>query len=251
MSAVRPFAVMTVMSLARRRTLWGIGILTVLGLACLGAVPAYGTGASPRFVLDIGISLMEIAALVMAIAIGSGMVTRDRDSRTMMPLLAAPLSRDEYLAGRFLGAAFVQSVFTMLWFAGLAAVLAIRGDPVPGGLAPAGMLLCAEGWLILSIVVLFSLWASPPLNAPLTLLVFILSSTSPAGFASLVPWAGSTALLLRTLIPRLAVFQLRDPLVHGLHVTPVYALIGLVYGISYSLLVLALASAVFRRRDLK
>lgn|GEM_PF-926696 len=251
MKAIRPFAIMTVMSLARRRTLWGIGILTVLGLAGLGAVPTYGAGASPRFVLDIGISLMEIAALVMAIAVGSGIVPRDRDSRTMMPLLAAPLSRDEYLAGRFLGAALVQSAFTLLWFAGLAGVLAIRGGPVPGGLALAGILLCAEGWLILSVVMLFSLWASPPLNAPLTFLVFIVSSTSPAGFASLIPRAGGAALLLRTLVPRLAVFQLRDPLVHGLHVTPVYALLGLVYGISYSLLVLALASAAFRRRDLR
>jgi Cu-processing system permease protein len=251
MRAALHFASMTVTMLTRRRTVWGVCLLTMLALLAIGSIPSYGTGASSRFILDLGLSSMEIGSLLLAIAMGSGIYTRDRDSRTILPLLAAPLSRDEYLAGRFLGAALVQVAFGILWCAGLAVVLLARGQPVPGGLVFAGLLTCAEGCFLLSVVMLFSLWTSPPLNAPLTVLLFIMASMGARSFSSLVPWASREMGVMRILVPHLTVFHVDDPVVHGFSISPGYAALGILYGISYTLFVLSLASAVLSSRDMR
>lgn len=251
MRAAAHFAAMTVATLSRRRVIWGISCLTLLVLIAIGSIPSYGTGASARFILDLGLSSMEIGGLMLAIALGSGIYTRDRDGRTIMPLLAVPISRGEYLLGRYSGAALVQVFFTVVWCGGLALVLAARGQATPPGLALAGLLLCAEGCFLLSVAMLFSLWVSPPLNAPMTILLFIVASMSAEGFAALLPWASREMGFLRLLVPHLSVFHIKDPVVHGFSVSPLYALLGLLYGFSYSAFVLSLASAAISRRDMK
>jgi ABC-type transport system involved in multi-copper enzyme maturation permease subunit len=251
MKAALSFAGMTVLSLARRRTIWGICCLTILALAGIGMVPSYGTGASARFILDLGLSTMEIGGLLLSIAIGSGIYTRDRESRTILPLLAAPLSRDEYLLGRYLGAAAIQTASTAVWCAGLGAVLLSRGQAVPGGLALAGIPLCAEGCFLLAIVILYSLWASPPLNAPLTILTFVVASAGEGSFSTLLPWAAPEMRYVRMLMPDLSLFHISDPVVHGFAVSPGYALLGCFYGFCYGVFVLSVASAVLRARDMK
>jgi ABC-type transport system involved in multi-copper enzyme maturation permease subunit len=166
-----------------------------------------------------------------------------------MPLLAVPLSRGQYLMGRYLGAALVQTAALVTWCASLAGILAANGYFVPGALLPATLLLVAEGWFLLAVVFFFSFWTSPPLNAPLTLLLFILCQMSASQFAGLVPWAQGAMGILRLLLPHMDVFHIKDPVAHRIPVPTGYFLLASLYGFSYTAFMLSLALAVFRRRD--
>jgi ABC-type transport system involved in multi-copper enzyme maturation permease subunit len=251
MKPVMIFAQMTLRSLLRRRTVWGISIVMLIALFGISKVPGYGVTNQGRFMLDFGLFGLEIGALLLAIGLASNIYPRDRERKTVMPLLAVPLSRGQYLLGRFTGAALLQSAALLTGSVGLMVILLANGHQIPKDLFPATGLLVVEGWFLLAVVFFFSFWTSPPLNAPLTVLLFIISQMSVAGFVSLLPTMPGLMRTLRLLLPHMDVFHIKDPITHGMDIPGVYFLLAALYGLSYMAFMLSVALAVFRRRDLK
>lgn len=251
MKPVMTFARMTLRSLLRRRTIWGISIVILIALVGIGQVPGFGVSNQGRFMLDFGLFGLEIGALLLAIGLASNIYPRDRERKTVMPLIAVPLSRGQYLMGRFTGAALVQAAAMLTGCVGLMVILLINGHRVPPDLFPATGLLVVEGWFLLAVVFFFSFWTSPPLNAPLTVLLFIVSQMSVTGFVGLMPTAPGVMRTLRLLLPHMDVFHIKDPIAHGIGIPGIYFILAILYGLSYMAFMLAVALAVFRSRDLK
>ncbi len=251
MKPVMTFALMTMRSLVRRRTIWGISIVILLALIGIGQVPGYGTTNQGRFIIDFGLFGLEVGAFLLAVGLASNIYPRDRERRTIMPIIAVPLSRGEYLMGRFLGAAIVQAAAILVGCIGLMIVLIMKNHAVPPDLFPASLLLVVEGWFLLAVVFFFSFWTSPPLNAPLTLFLFIVSQMSVLDFVKLVPGVPGLMRVIRLLLPHMDVFHIKDPITHGMDIPGLYFLLAVLYGLSYMAFMLSVALAVFRKRDLK
>ncbi len=98
---------------------------------------------------------------MLALGLGANLYPRDRETRTVMPLVAVPLARWQYLLGRFFGAALVQAAALLVSCLGLMLILLFNGMPIPGNLLPATLLILVEGWFLLSTVFFFSFFASP------------------------------------------------------------------------------------------
>ncbi len=251
MRSVIACALMTMKSLLQRRTIYGIGILLLLALLVIGQIPTFDISSQGRFILDFGLFGLELGGLLLAIGLAANLYPRDREQRTVMPLIAVPLSRTKYLLGRFVGAALVQAATLVIGLLGLMIILSVNGLGIPSDLAAAGLLLIVEGWFLLAAVFFFSFWTSPPLNAPLTVILFILSQMSVRDFIALYPSAAGLMRILRMLLPHMDVFHIKDPVAHGIGVEPVYFLLAMLYGIAYTAFMLSLALAVWRTRDLK
>lgn len=251
MRAVFTFALMTLRMLFRRRTLWGILIIILLALAGIASVPSFDVSNQGRFILDFGLFGIEVGALLLALGLAANLYPRDKETRSLMPLLAVPLSRWQYLLGRFFGAALVQAAALIVTCLGLMLILLFHRLPIPGDLLSATLLIIVEGWFLLSTVFFFSFFTSPPLNWPLTTMLFIVSQMSVSEFVSILPSAPGLMRTIRLILPHADVFHIKDPIAHGFEIEPVYFLIAIFYGLCYSAFMLSVALAVFRSRDLK
>ena len=251
MKPVFTFALMTLRNLLRRRTIWGISIVILIALFGIGQIPSYGVSNEGRFIIDFGLFGLEIGALLLAIGLASNIYPRDREKKTVMPIIAVPLSRGQYLMGRFLGAAIVETAAMLTGCIGLMIILVMNGHNVPVDMLPATGLLLVEGWFLLAVVFFFSFWTSPPLNAPLTVLLFIVSQFSVSGFVKLFPQAPGLMRTLRLILPHMDVFHIKDPIAHGMDIPGLYFLLATLYGLAYMAFMLSLALAIFRYRDLK
>ena len=251
MKPVITFALMTLRNLLRRRTIWGISIVILIALFGIGQIPSYGVSNEGRFILDFGLFGLEIGALLLAIGLASNIYPRDREKKTLLPVIAVPLSRGQYLMGRFLGAAIVEAAAMLVGCVGLMIILVMNGHNVPVDMLPATGLLLVEGWFLLAVVFFFSFWTSPPLNAPLTVLLFIVSQMSVAGFIGLFPQAPGLMRTLRLVLPHMDVFHIKDPIAHGIDIPGMYFFLAMLYGLAYMAFMLSLALVVFRNRDLK
>lgn len=252
MRTILTFASMTLRSLLRRRTIYGISIVILLALIGIGQIPSFSVANEGRFIIDFGLFGLELGALLLAIGLASNIYPRDKEQKTVMPLLAVPLSRAQYLLGRFLGAAVVQALSMIVGCLGLMLILIIHGHPIPSTMIPAILLLLIEGWFLLAVVFFFSFWTSPPLNAPLTILLFIATQMSVTNFVGLAP-PGMSGLMrtIRLLLPHMDSFHVKDPIAHGVDVPIVYFLLASIYGLAYMFFMLSVALAVFRTRDMK
>lgn len=251
MKAVFTFSLMTLRMLTRRRTLWGILLIILLALAGIASVPNFDVSNQGRFILDFGLFGIEVGALLLALGLAANLYPRDKETRTVMPLVAVPLSRWQYLLGRFFGAALVQAAALIVSCLGLMLILLLNGMHIPPDLLPATLLIVVEGWFLLSTVFFFSFFTSPPLNWPLTGMLFLVSQMSVSEFIGILPGAPGLMRTIRLLLPHADVFHIKDPLAHGFEIEPIYFAVAIFYGVCYSAFMLSLALAVFRGRDLK
>ena len=232
MKAVLTFSLMTLKMLARRRTIWGILLVILLALAGIASIPSFDVSNQGRFILDFGLFGIEIGALLLALGLAANLYPRDKETKTIMPLLAVPLSRWQYLLGRFFGAALIQAAALIVSCLGMMIILLTHHLHIPTDLFPATILIIVEGWFLLATVFFFSFFSSPPLNWPLTTMLFIVSQMSVAEFVGLVPSAPGLMRAVRLILPHADVFHIKD-------------------GLCYSAFMLSAALAVFRGRDLK
>ena len=169
-------ALVTVREVLRRKL--QINLL-FFGLAMVGATHLAGRltlGEGYRILADLGLTAMQLIGTLVAVFVGSNLVSGDIERRVLHPVLAKPVSRTAYVLGRYLGLAIVLTL-NLAVMAGLFA-LVLAADA--GGLQPIGralvdaiLLLGLQFLVVGAVAILFSTITSPTLAAVFTLAVAI------------------------------------------------------------------------------
>jgi len=97
----------------RARILLGlVGVAFGVALYSL-VVGAFTLNDAPRVVADLGCMAISVFSIAVAILIGATALHRELEQKTILPLLARPIRRSEYLTGKYLGVMLVVAVFVM------------------------------------------------------------------------------------------------------------------------------------------
>jgi Cu-processing system permease protein len=187
--------------------------------------------------------------------VGSGMLHKEIDKRTVTVLLARPLSRRAYVAGKFAGLSLTLLCLLAVMAAVFVAVaLAIR-VPLHAGYAIALYMALLELLVITAAVVFLSTFASPVLSAVFAVALFVIGHLSAdlRAFGEVVGGAGLRAAtrVLFFALPDLEMFNVRGAVVYGDPIAAAQVLRASVYGLALTALLLVLAGAVFARKELK
>ncbi len=92
-------------------------IVLLMGLMLIGVSYAFSylsTGEEFRFVVDFGLVGITLIGLGLAVILGGFMIPNEIERRVVFTVLSKPVSRAQYLHGKFLGAAFVIFVLDAL-----------------------------------------------------------------------------------------------------------------------------------------
>lgn len=230
-----------------------VGFAAVL-LALGWVVSNWSLGEPGKIVADIGLSITSLAGVAIALFSGIVLVWGEVERRTILTVLAKPLSRQEFVAGKFLGFGFaVTLVYTGMNLL-LALLLTSVGTPVTSGIVAAAYLSWWEVILIVALALLFSSFSTPTLSALYTIMLFVAGRFSGdiRVFIADNPLSHSRPLLeaIYMVIPHFGSFNIRLEAVHGLPITASKVLIPSLYGLFYCLAILTAATLIFRRRDL-
>lgn len=242
----------TLVELLRERVLYVVLLFTAVLVGSSAVMSPLAPGAQKKVVVDLGLAGIETLGILVILLSGTALVRRDMDRRSLDVLLSKPLTRLEYLAGKWLGLVATLLVL-MLAMTGIL-VLALeacgygwRAQYVPALL---GSVLCML--VMASIAVLFSTFTSPTLGALFTLGLFVGGNLS-VSMLRIVQASGGNPLLewLSLGLPSLGLFNLRGAAVHGLPVASGHLLVAAIYAVFYVATALVLAAIVFRRRDFR
>jgi len=118
----------TFLEVLREKILYNVFLIGVLvfGLGILASQLSFGN--PERVVLDFGVLAVALSSSIIAILLGSTVVLKEFNRRTVFVILAHPVSGFEFIIGKFLGVAAVLSVnwllscilfTTLLWGIGL------------------------------------------------------------------------------------------------------------------------------------
>jgi len=121
MSAIWRIAKATFHEALRRRFLNGILIFGILIIGSSWTFTYLQPGAELKMLVDIGLGAIRFFGMLIAIFVGVRLIPDEIEKQTIHTLLAKPVTRAQFLLGKFLGG--VATVFTNVALMGLAFVI--------------------------------------------------------------------------------------------------------------------------------
>ncbi|MEQ2005675.1 MAG: ABC transporter permease subunit [Limisphaerales bacterium] len=257
MNTIWALAKVVVLEMVRRKDFYVLFILTVLLTATAGSVNLFNDRSIVRYLKEICLLLIWASGLVIAITCTARQIPAERESRTIFPLLAKPVTRGQFLLGKFLGCWVATGLAVALFYLFFGLVSASRDHewPVLNYLQAAWL-----HWMMLGIVVAFTLlgsiiFAAPSSNGTICFVsaagILLLSRHLNKVALSLAEPLQSLLYAFYFALPHLELFDARDLVIHGAELIR-WDMIALatLYAASYTAFFLFAAWLVFRRRPL-
>jgi len=248
-------AQLTIRDLLRRRVL----VLLVLfagGMVILSfPLRVLSIGQWQRIITDVGLGATDLSVSLLAVLLGSSLIAGDLDKRTLYPLLAKPVSRGSFVAGKYLGLIAIISLLSVGMGLGTLAVLAAAHETnlLPVLQAVAGIIM--SGATMAGVALMFSCFTSTTLAGIFSLSIALVGHlTSDLAYFGIKTPALAPRLFMiafAKILPNLEALNLKDFATNAQMVSAGDFGIRMGYGLAYATLCVALGAIIFARRDLK
>jgi Cu-processing system permease protein len=252
----------------RDRVPYSMVVFAVLMMAASYLISQMTAGQDLKIIKDLGLASLAIFGLLIAVFIGIGLVSKEVEKKSVFSLLAKPVSRTQFILGKYVGLVLTLAVnlgvMTFAFYAVLFYVDATASESAKAGwpapavdprLLVAIVLIVAELALVTALALFFSTFSSPLLSALLTLGLWVaghfngdLRRFESVTEVPFLPWIARGAYYV---LPNLAPFNVKAEVVYGMPVAAAHVGLTLAYALMYVALLLTAATAVFRRRDFK
>jgi len=250
-------------------------IVFAVAVIALGKVIGWvSVGEDIKVVRDIGLAAMGLFGVMIAVFVGSNLIHKEIEQRTIYTVLARPVGRGEFVLGRYFGllglvctltaamAVFFTIYQAILVWAGASGLNEAEGGAISLPLIRVQFLIVYQFVMIVALAVFFSTATTPVLSAVFTFVAYVLGhmvnwiysfsdmmleKRTPTFFDHFMSWVLK---VFYYLVPNLETFDMRLRAVHGLDISNTEFLLALLYGASYSAMVLLGAYLVMNRRRL-
>ncbi len=211
-------------------------------------------GEDSKIIKDIGLSGMAVFGALITIFIGISLINREVDRRTIYTVLSKPVSRAEFILGKFAGLSTLIGVNVMLMTVCLLLVLYGVTGKIDSSIFLPLPFMFLEFILLAALAIMFSSFSTPTLSAIFTLSLYILGHLSPA--LRDISLSGNTLMakvtsVIYKIIPNLENLNLREEIVYSLTIDWSMLIYSAFYGILYTGFLLIASIYLFGRRDLR
>src|SRR5689334_17723193 len=103
LARVAVIALNTYREAVRARILHGLFAVALATTGYSVIVGAYTSKNQLRVVSDLGAASISLLSIIVAVVLGATSLYRELELKTLFPILTRPLSRTEYLIGKYLG----------------------------------------------------------------------------------------------------------------------------------------------------
>jgi len=242
----------------RDRVLYNLVLFVLLLTGVAIFIGELSGGQERKIIVDLGLSAMLLFGVFISIFVGVGLVYKEIERRTIYAIFSKPVSRGEFIVGKYLGLCLTLLVNVLLMGTGVSLALFFvnRGwEPLALSIWPAILLIYFELMILTGVALLFSSFSSPALSALLTFFVFIIGHFN-ADLKALGSSLGSAAArlffqLIYYLLPNLTNFSFITPAAHGQMPTTINLIGALLYTLLYVTVILAATTLIFSRRNFK
>jgi ABC-type transport system involved in multi-copper enzyme maturation permease subunit len=239
----------------RERALYLLGFYAVALLLASRLLPELSAGMADRKILpDVGLAGIQILGLVLAIFVGTGLVNREIEKRTLLVLMAKPVSRSEFLVGKYVGLSAVLAVLVAAMGAIYIIVLEVMKIGYP---KQATLIAIAFLWLLLSLMTAvaigFGSMMSSLLATLMTVAVYCMGTLS-GDLVNLGKLTENRGIRQMTqafylVLPDFSRLDLKNQAVYNLLPSQDILLQNAGYGLLYIVLVLTISSMLFSTRE--
>jgi len=251
----------------KNRVIFGIFIIALLLFTATTLIITLFMRDIVKVAVDLSLSTVSFAGLLTLFFVGVNLFSKDIDKRTIYMVISRPVSRSQYLVGKFFGllllALTVGSLLGSL--SALPVIMSKRFYYYAEARFAWNVFFIAVVYIFLKLAIVSSiitLFASLTSNSFMTLvltMVTYLIGESTEGVRSLLTSGievQTVSPLLKTLVniayyvfPNMSAFDLTAQAAHGLPISPGYMFWTALYALVYMTAVVTAGTLFFRRRE--
>ena len=233
-------------------------LLVVVAFAFILMISSYvlaplAVGAQNKIIVDIGLASISLLGVLLVILLGASSYSREKEKGILPSLLAKPISRVDFVLGKYLGTTITISAVMVFMGCIYLLVTALSRSELNATMFLAMYLSVIEVALLTAVMTFFSSFTSPLLSSFFTLCVFVAGHLSKDLFAFAEHFGNAAFRLLASVgfyaLPNLSLMNIRSEAVHNLPLLEHYSSSVTMYAGFYTLFFLFLSSLIFRRKD--
>ena len=259
---VATLALNTFREAVRDKILYVLMIFGVLMIFVSRAIGFVSIGSEAKVMTDIGLTSIWIFSGMVSIFIGTGLIYKEIDKRTIYTILSKPTERWQFIAGKYLGLLLTTFVNITVLSVAFLAYLWICNAGISLALLQALFLTFIEMMIVTAIAIFFSSASTPILSAIFTTIIFFAGQMTKwvvdlgSSVKDTAPWVGKLLYGVYLIMPNLHNFNVRSEAVLATHDSLAIAIPAnemwscTIYGIFYALALLLAAHLMFSRRNL-
>ncbi len=238
----------------RDRILYLIGFFALLLIVALRLLPEIAATTENKILIDFGLAAINLLGIIVAVFVGTGLINKEIEKRTVLVLIPKPLLRAEFIIGKHLGLSGVLAVLVVAMTAIYLLVLSLSKIEYPlGTILVSTLYMFIELCLIAAVALMFGVFTSSLLASLLAFGVYLMGTLSPdllkLGNLSRNSNIQSLTQGLYLVLPDLSRLNLKNDAVYGILPSPLTLLGNGAYGLFYMMLLLAIAILIFLRRE--
>ncbi len=252
---IQTIALNTVRDAVRSRVLYVLLFFSLVMIASSVTLAAFSYVERERIIQDIALSSIRFFGAAIAIFVGVGLIHREVERRTIYTILSKPVSRAQFLVGKYVGLVATLWMQLAIMAVGYFVICHFNGAQLDHRDAIAVGLIAVELSVVVAFATLFSSFATPFLAASYSIGLYMVGHLTrdlrSMGENSESELIGTLTLWLERLLPDLSAFNRVMEAIHDLPIPPVEAGAALLHGIGWTVAFLSIAAWTFERRDFR
>lgn len=253
MSSIWIIAKNTYREIIRDRILYGIIVFALLLIGLSLVLGELSIEEQAKISADFGFTGIQLSSSILAIFIGSSLVAKEIDKQTILTLLARPISRAQFLLGKFAGLVLVIAAV----IGGLSIVLGIVMMSLDFSVETSfyitlfGVLL--EALILISVALFFGTFSRPTMTVIFTSAIFLIGhwihTLDEINKKNQSSFSKTISGVVRNALPDLERFNWRSAPVNAYEIPVTEVLTASGYAVGWITFLMALTIIIFRRRD--
>lgn len=238
----------------RDRLFYLVGFFSILLAISLRLLPEISVGTDEKIFLDLGIGAIEFLSVIVAIFVGTNLINKEIDKRTVLVLIAKPISRTEFILGKHLGLfavlAVLISVMALIYFSLLSwAQISYSFTSLVISL----IYILLQLALITAVAIAFGVFTSSILATLLSLGIYLMGQISQdileLGKLSENPTLENLTKFIYLFLPDLSRLNLKNEAVYNILPSSAELFANAVYALCYTIFLLVFAILVFSQKE--
>jgi ABC-type transport system involved in multi-copper enzyme maturation permease subunit len=240
----------------RDRILFIIGFYIIILTTAIYFLPQFAAATEDKMFLDFALAAMNLLGLVVAIFIGTGLINKEIEKRTVLVLIAKPISRAELLVGKYLGLLSLLAV--LITAMTVITLVFLQLGKVPYSIASiviAAFFLFLQLSLMTAVAITLGVFTSSLLATVLTFAVYLMGNITQdilqLGRLGREHGIETLTQALYLVLPDLSRLDVKNDAIYGLAALPnsTTLISNIGYGLLYILMLLAIAILIFSQRE--
>ena len=252
----------------RDRAMFGVmGMALIMFASTIAIVSMYGYDIM-KVTLDLNLSVVAFTGLLLCFFININLIAKDIDKRTIYCVLSKPISRTEYILGKYVGTlSLILAAILILAVFGAVMIAFIKSTKPEGFFNQFSWLCYSQAifyemsmFVVLNAVILF--YSSFSSSSFLTLIYSLATYVAGQSIEEVIqffqvlqkfnePGRKAFWLSLQYVFPNLSAFDIKILSSHGVLMTFNHSILLFCYSLLYASLLLFFGILIFNRRELQ